>query len=210
MQHHFVPVQTAAQQASLLNSQAVFNGFIQPSVLTEQLNQFHVHMSVSWPRCQLGLEEVEQPVPSLLTLTTQQTFLHREEQIDQRVTVASIPPLINIHLLLPSLVNITKFNVRQSEGHGSCWLNMGLTFRLKTAGFPGSSLAALSTQNSALLSHSSLLTSNSATFRTRSLWAGFKSTDRCIQTKKCRHTSVRQVIYPKCCSKNNTKKIKDE
>lgn len=54
---------------------------------------------------------------------------------------------------------------------------------LKTAGFPGSSLAAFSTQNSALLSHSSLLTSNSATFSTRSLWAGFKSTDRYIHTK---------------------------
>lgn len=65
-----------------------------------------------------------------------------------------------------------------------------VTFRLKTAGFPGSSFAAFSTQNSALLSHSSLLTSNSATFSTRSLWAGFKSTDRYRHTHKSRHTMV--------------------
>lgn len=70
-----------------------------------------------------------------------------------------------------------------------------LTFRLKTAGFPGSSLAAFSTQNSALLSHSSLLTSNSATFSTRSLWAGFKSTDRYIHTKK----GILVLVFTKAC-----------
>ncbi|TNN79345.1 hypothetical protein EYF80_010369 [Liparis tanakae] len=48
-----------------------------PPVLTEQLHQLHVHVSVSWPRRQLSLEEVKQPVPTRLTLTTQQTLLHR-------------------------------------------------------------------------------------------------------------------------------------
>lgn len=65
-----------------------------------------------------------------------------------------------------------------------------LTFRLKTAGCPGCSLAAFSTQNSALLSHSSLLTSNSATFSTRSFWAGFKSIDR------CRYTQNEEILFP--------------
>lgn len=81
--HHCVPVQAVAQYAPFLSSQAMLNCFIQPSVLTEQLNQLHVHVSVSWPHCQLGLEEVEQPVPSRLTLPTQQTLLHRAAQINQ-------------------------------------------------------------------------------------------------------------------------------
>ncbi|KAF3842969.1 hypothetical protein F7725_001818 [Dissostichus mawsoni] len=69
--HHCVPVQAVAQQALFLSSQAMRNGFIQPSVLTEQLHQLHVNVSVSWPRCQLCLKEVEQPVPSRLALATQ-------------------------------------------------------------------------------------------------------------------------------------------
>lgn len=86
-QHHCVPVQTVAQHAPFLSSQAMLNGFIQPSILTKQLNQLHVHVSVSRPRCQLGLEEVEQPVPTRLTLTTQQTLLHRAAKINQRESV---------------------------------------------------------------------------------------------------------------------------
>lgn len=58
----------------------MFHSLIQPTVLTEQLNQLHVHVRVSWPRCKLSLEEVEQLVPALLALTTQQTLLNRHQQ----------------------------------------------------------------------------------------------------------------------------------
>ena len=78
--HHRVPVQAVAQHAPFLRSQAMLHGFIQTAVLTEQLHQLHVHVSVSWPRRQLGLEEVEQPVPALLTLTAQQTLLQMETE----------------------------------------------------------------------------------------------------------------------------------
>lgn len=101
-QHDGVPVQTVVQHTPFLSSQAVLNGFLQPPVLTEQLNQLQIHMSVSWPRCQLGLEEVEQPVPTLLTLTTQQTLLHTNKP--KRVSVASSAPLIKMHLLPPSFI----------------------------------------------------------------------------------------------------------
>lgn len=80
VQHHGVPVQTVAQQASFLSSQAVFNSLIEPTVLTEQLNQLHVYICISWSCRQLSLKEVKQLVPALLALTTQKTLLNRDKQ----------------------------------------------------------------------------------------------------------------------------------
>lgn len=85
-----------AQHAFFLSSQAVLDSFLQLTVLTEQLNQLHVHMWISWPCCQFSLEEVKQTVPTLLPLTTQQTLL--QSGIDKpRVSMASFPLLANIH-----------------------------------------------------------------------------------------------------------------
>lgn len=90
VQHNCVPLFAAAQQAPLFSCQAVFNGFIQPSVLAEQLHQLHVHVGIGWPRCELGLEEIEQLVPALLALTTQQTLLYEEPQSDESFLVQTL------------------------------------------------------------------------------------------------------------------------
>lgn len=59
-----------AQQTSFLSGDAVLDGFLQPPVLTEQLDQLDIHVTVGWPRHQFSLQEVEQLVPALLPLTT--------------------------------------------------------------------------------------------------------------------------------------------
>lgn len=59
-----------------------------------------------------------------------------------------------------------------------------VTFRSKTVGFPGSCLAAFSTQNSALLWHSSWLTKSSAIFSTSSFCDAFNSTERYIKRQR--------------------------
>lgn len=69
-------------------------------------------------------------------------------------------------------------------------IKASVTFKSKTAGFPGSCLAAFSTQNSALLWHSSWPTSNSAIFSTSSFWDAFNSTDRYIHINRRTHTIV--------------------
>lgn len=58
----------------------MFDGLVQPTVLAKQLNQLYIHQRVGRPGCQLGLEEVEQLIPTLLALTTQQALLNGHRQ----------------------------------------------------------------------------------------------------------------------------------
>lgn len=55
----------------------MLNSLFQPTILAEKLDQLHIHVGITRARCQFCLEQVEQPVPTLLTLTTQQAFLIR-------------------------------------------------------------------------------------------------------------------------------------
>lgn len=68
--HHCAPLQIVAQLAPCLSSQAVFNCFIQPSILSEQLHKPHIHMSISWPCRQFLLKQIKELVPTHLALAS--------------------------------------------------------------------------------------------------------------------------------------------